>query len=83
MVWQPLDWKDGDNLELLVSREINDDFMVLIKVFEQDPDLGVKNFHPLIYDDSEATDSYKEENNNENCPKTTYDRENMNASSDD
>ena len=57
--------------------------MVLIKGFEQDPDLGVKWFHTSIDDDSEATDSEKKENKNENASKTPYDGENMNASSDD
>ena len=40
VVGQPLDWTDGDNLDLLISRYINYDFMVLIKGVEQDPDLG-------------------------------------------
>ena len=83
VVGQPLDWRDGDNLDLLLSIDINDDFMVLIKGVEQDPDLGVKIVHPSIDDDSEATDSDKEENNDENAPKTPYDDENMNAFSDD
>ena len=39
--------------------------------------------HPSIDDYSEATDSDKEENDNYNDPKTLYDGENMNASSDD
>ena len=43
VVGKPLNWRDGDNLELLISIEINDDFMVLIKGVGQDPDLGVKN----------------------------------------
>ena len=43
--------------------------MVLIKGVEQDPDLGVKIVHPSINDDSEATDSDKEENNDEVAPK--------------
>ena len=34
--------------------------MVIIKGFEQDPDLGVNIFHPSIDDDSKATDSDKE-----------------------
>ena len=59
VVGNPLDWRDGDNLDLLISREINDDFMVLIKGFEQDPDLEVKIVHPSIDDDSESTDSDK------------------------
>ena len=41
MVGNPLDCRDGENLDLLISREINDDFMVPIKGVEQDPDLGV------------------------------------------
>ena len=83
MVRQPLDWRDGDNLDLLISREINDDFMVLIKGVEQDPELVMKIVHASIDDDSEAIDSDKEENNDENAPKTPYDGENMNASPDD
>ena len=54
--------------------------MVLIKGFEQDPDMGVNIVHPSIYDDSEDTDRDKEGNNNENAPRTPYDGENMNAS---
>ena len=81
VVGQPLYWRDGDNLYLLISRDINDNFMVLIKGFEQDHDLGVKRFHPSIDDDSEATDSDKEENNDDNAPKTPYDGENINVSS--
>ena len=46
VVGQPLDWRGGDNLDLLISRYINDDLMVIIKGVEQDPDLGVKCFHP-------------------------------------
>ena len=57
--------------------------MVLIKGVEQDPGMGVKIIHPSIDYDSEDTDSYKEENNNDNAPKTPYGGENMNASSDD
>ena len=34
VVGQPLDWRDGDNLDLLISREINEYFMVLIKGVE-------------------------------------------------
>ena len=83
MVGQPLNWRDGDNLDLLISRDINDYFMVIIKVVQQDPDLGVNIFHPSIDDDSKATDSDKEENNNKNSPKTPYYGENINASSDD
>ena len=59
VVGQPLDWRYGDDLGLLISRDINDDFMVLIKGVEQDPGLGVIFFHPSIDDDSEATDSEK------------------------
>ena len=44
VVGQTLDWRDGDNLGLLISIEINDDFMVLVKVVEQDPDIWVKTF---------------------------------------
>ena len=40
-------------------------------------------FHPSIDDGSEATDSDKEEKNDENSHKTPYDGENMNASSND
>ena len=83
VVGQPLDGRDGDNLDLLISKYINDDFMLLIKGVEQDPDLGVKYFHPSIDDDREAIDGDKEENNDENAPKTPYDGENMNASSHD
>ena len=68
-VGQTLDWRDGDNLDLLISRDINDDFMVLIKGVEQDPDLGLKFVHPSIDDDSEATDRYKEKYNDENNPR--------------
>ena len=39
-------------------------------------------FHPLIDDDSEDTNSDKEENNYDNSPKTPYDGENLNTSSD-
>ena len=45
VVGKPVYSRDGDNLDLLISREINDDFMVLIKGVEQDPDLGVKIVH--------------------------------------
>ena len=31
VVGRPFDWRDGDNLDLLISIDINDDFMVLIK----------------------------------------------------
>ena len=44
--------------------------MLIIKEVEQDPDLGVKIVHPSIDDDIKATYSDKEENNNENPPKT-------------
>ena len=79
MVGHPIDWRDGDNLDPLISRDINDYFMVLIKGVEQDPDMGVKIVHPSIDDDSKATDSENKENNNENDPKTPYDGEIMNA----
>ena len=39
---------------LLIPRDTNDDLMVLIKGFEQDPDLGVKIVHLSIDDDIEA-----------------------------
>ena len=49
MVGNPLNWRYGDNVELLISIYINDDFMLLIKRVEQDPDLGVKIFiHKLM-----------------------------------
>ena len=81
IVGKPLNWRDGDNVDLLISNEINDDFMVLIKGFEQYTDLGVNFFHQSIDDDSKATDSGGEENNDENAPKTPYDGCNMNTSS--
>ena len=31
VVGKPLDWRDGDNLDLMISREINYYFMLLIK----------------------------------------------------
>ena len=43
----------------------------------------MKLFRPSIDDDREATDSDKEENKNDNYPKTPYDGENMNASYED
>ena len=49
-------------MDLIITRVINDDFMVLIKGFQKEPDLGVKYFHPSIDDDSEATYIDKEEN---------------------
>ena len=70
-------------MNLLISREINDDFMLLIRGVEQDPDLGARIVHPSIDDDSEATESEIEENSDNNAPKTPYDGENMNASSSD
>ena len=82
VIGEPLDWRGGDNLNILISIDINEYFMVLIKVFEKDHDMGVNMFHPSIDDDSKSTDSEKEENNDENAPKTPYDGENMNASSD-
>ena len=81
VVGMTLDWRYGDNLYLLISRDINDYLMLLIKEVEQDPDMGVKKLHPSIDDDGEAADSDKEGNNNENDPNTPYDGENMNASS--
>ena len=44
VVGKPLDWKDEDNLELLIQRNTNDDFIVLIKGVEQDHDLRVNFF---------------------------------------
>ena len=55
LVGKPLDCRDGDNLDLLISRETNYDFIVLIKGVEQYPDLGVKIVHPSIDYDSGAT----------------------------
>ena len=46
VVGQPLNRRDGDNMDPLISRYINNDFMVLIKGVEQDPDIGMKTFHP-------------------------------------
>ena len=83
LVGNPLDWRDGDNLDLLIPRDISDDLMAIIKVFEQDRDLGVRIVHPSIDDDSEATDSDEEGNNDDNAPKTPYYGEIMNDSSDD
>ena len=83
MVGQPLNWKNGYNVDLLISRYINDDNMVLINKFEQDPVLGVKIVHPSIDNDSEATEIEIEGNNYDNAPKTPYDGENVNVSSDD
>ena len=68
MAGHPLNWRGGYIVDLLVSRDINDDFIVLIKEVAQDPDLGVKTFHPSIYDDIKATDSNEEENNDDNFP---------------
>ena len=41
----------------MISRDINDDFMVLIKGVGQDPDMGVKIVHLSIYYYSEATNN--------------------------
>ena len=57
--------------------------MVLIKGVEQDPDLGVKIVHPSVDDDSKTIDSDKEENNDDNAPKSPYYGENVNPYSDD
>ena len=40
VVGKTLYWRDGDYFGLLISRDINDDFVVLVKVVDQDPDLG-------------------------------------------
>ena len=45
MVGQPLDW-NGDNVDLIISRDINDNFVVNIKGVDQYPDMGVKIVHP-------------------------------------
>ena len=47
-------------MDLLISRDINYDFMVLNKGVDQDPNIGVKIFHTSIYDYSKAIDSDKE-----------------------
>ena len=44
MVGKPFNWRYGYNVDLLISIDINDHFMVIIKGVEQDPDLGVKFF---------------------------------------
>ena len=44
VVGQTHDQRDGGDLDLLISIEINDDFMALIKLVEQDPDLRMKLF---------------------------------------
>ena len=46
VVGQPLNWRVGDNLDLLVSIDINNYFMVLIKGVGKNPDMGVKIVHP-------------------------------------
>ena len=46
VVGKSLRWRDVDNVDILISTDINDYFMVIIKGFEQDPDQGVKCFHP-------------------------------------
>ena len=46
VVGKHLDQRYGDNLNLLISRDINDDFMVLTKGVEQNPDMGVQIFYP-------------------------------------
>ena len=49
LVRQTLDGMDRHNVDLLISRDINDDFMILIKGIEQDPYLGRKLFiHQLM-----------------------------------
>ena len=48
MVGNPLNWKGRYNVDLLISIEINDDFMVIIKGVKQDPDMRVKIVHPSI-----------------------------------
>ena len=83
MVGQPLNNRDEDNVELLISRDINDDLKVIINEVEQEPDLGVKIVHPSIDDDSKAIYSGEGKNNDENVPETPYDGENINDYSDD
>ena len=46
VVGKPLNWRGGNNLDPLISRDINDDFMVFIKGVEQEPDLGVLIIQP-------------------------------------
>ena len=62
-------------MDLLISRDINDDFILLIKGVGQDPYLGVKIVHPSIDDDSKAIESEIQENNDDNSLKTPYDDE--------
>ena len=82
VVGQTLNLRDGDNVELIISRYFNDDVMVLIKGSKKDPDLGLNIFHPSIDDDRQATDSDKEENDDNNTPEKPYDGQKTNASSD-
>ena len=72
MVRQSLDWRDGDNVDLQISRDINDYIMVLIKKVGHDPDMGVKTVHQSIDDDSKASESEIEGSNDENAPNTLY-----------
>ena len=39
VVGQPLDW-NGDNVDLIISRQINDNFVVIIKGVDKYPDMG-------------------------------------------
>ena len=48
-----------DNLDLIISIEINDYFIVFIKGVKQYPAMWVKIVHPSIDDGSKATDSDK------------------------
>ena len=75
--------RDEYPVDLIILRQINNYFMVLIKGFEQDPDLGMKIVPPSISDESEAKNSDKQENIEENAPKTPYDGEIITDSSDD
>ena len=61
VVGQPLNWRYGYNFDLMISIDINDKFMLIINVVEQDSDMGVKIVHPSIDDDIKATYSDKEE----------------------
>ena len=65
VVGQSLDWRYGDNVDLIIPIDTNGDLMVPIKGVEQDPDLGVKIINLSIYDDSEVTESEIEENNDD------------------
>ena len=46
VVGHSLSWRYGDDLDLLISIEINDNFMVLVKGVKQDPGMGVNFVNP-------------------------------------